>query len=231
MSAGAQQPAGWYYAQGDPPGTVRYWDGTMWVGGPQPSAPATAAGAPAASGVAFQGPSGPRELTNPWARLGGRILDGMIWALLGFIANLPVTASTFGETFNAALEGREPDIDVNPVLALITTLVGVLAVVAYEVLLNTRGGTLGKRAISAIVVTEDGEQVDNRAALMRMVPYIVIAVLGAIASALVEPTTGNSVLIGTPFWLVALAGLIMLFADSKRQTPWDKAGRTLVVNR
>lgn len=27
---------GWYYAQGDAPGTQRYWDGTQWVGGPQP---------------------------------------------------------------------------------------------------------------------------------------------------------------------------------------------------
>jgi uncharacterized RDD family membrane protein YckC len=26
---------GWYYAQGDAPGTQRYWDGTQWVGGPQ----------------------------------------------------------------------------------------------------------------------------------------------------------------------------------------------------
>ena len=31
-----QMQAGWYYAQGDAPGTQRYWDGTQWVGGPQP---------------------------------------------------------------------------------------------------------------------------------------------------------------------------------------------------
>lgn len=30
------QPAGWYYAEGDPPGTQRYWDGMQWQGGPQP---------------------------------------------------------------------------------------------------------------------------------------------------------------------------------------------------
>ncbi|MGB5759857.1 MAG: RDD family protein [Acidimicrobiales bacterium] len=35
MSDGQMQ-AGWYYAQGDAPGTQRYWDGTQWVGGPQP---------------------------------------------------------------------------------------------------------------------------------------------------------------------------------------------------
>ena len=35
MSESQMQP-GWYYAQGDAPGTQRYWDGTQWVGGPQP---------------------------------------------------------------------------------------------------------------------------------------------------------------------------------------------------
>ncbi len=29
-------PAGWYRAQGDPEGTVRYWDGSLWHGGPVP---------------------------------------------------------------------------------------------------------------------------------------------------------------------------------------------------
>lgn len=28
-------PAGWYYAQGDPEGTQRYWDGGQWIGEPQ----------------------------------------------------------------------------------------------------------------------------------------------------------------------------------------------------
>ena len=25
---------GWYYAEGDPPGSQRYWDGELWQGGP-----------------------------------------------------------------------------------------------------------------------------------------------------------------------------------------------------
>lgn len=28
--------AGWFHAQGDPPGTQRYWDGSAWQGDPQP---------------------------------------------------------------------------------------------------------------------------------------------------------------------------------------------------
>lgn len=31
-----ENPAGYYHADGDAPGTVRYWDGAAWVGEPQP---------------------------------------------------------------------------------------------------------------------------------------------------------------------------------------------------
>ncbi len=30
---------GWYYAQGDPPGTQRYWDGELWQGEPVAAPP------------------------------------------------------------------------------------------------------------------------------------------------------------------------------------------------
>lgn len=46
QSAGGQyRPAGWYYAQGDPPDTQRYWDGAAWQGDPQPVNPTTQYGA------------------------------------------------------------------------------------------------------------------------------------------------------------------------------------------
>lgn len=44
MSDTPGQPAGWYYAQGDPVGTQRYWDGRQWVGEPQPVGGAPAPG-------------------------------------------------------------------------------------------------------------------------------------------------------------------------------------------
>jgi len=40
--------AGWYQAEGDPPGTQRYWDGSAWQGGPQ-VAPESSLGAAAVS--------------------------------------------------------------------------------------------------------------------------------------------------------------------------------------
>ena len=42
------QPPGHYPAEGDPPNTVRYWDGEQWVGDPIP-APPSAVAVPAAS--------------------------------------------------------------------------------------------------------------------------------------------------------------------------------------
>lgn len=46
MALPPQQPAGWYHADGDPPGTQRWWDGNQWVGGPV----AGTTGAPVAQG-------------------------------------------------------------------------------------------------------------------------------------------------------------------------------------
>ena len=39
-------PAGWYYADGDPPNTQRYWDGMSWQGEPQLVGAAQPAAAP-----------------------------------------------------------------------------------------------------------------------------------------------------------------------------------------
>ncbi|MBQ88960.1 MAG: hypothetical protein CL433_09005 [Acidimicrobiaceae bacterium] len=45
------QPPGHYPAEGDPPDTVRYWDGEQWIGDPIPAPPSSVA-VPAAGGLA-----------------------------------------------------------------------------------------------------------------------------------------------------------------------------------
>ena len=57
----ATQPPGWYYAQGDPAGTQRYWDGAQWVGGPQAAQGAGAADPAAYGQVAGAGVGTPAE--------------------------------------------------------------------------------------------------------------------------------------------------------------------------
>ena len=59
------QPPGWYYAQGDPPGTQRYWDGSNWQGGPQP-VPGAGMG-----GLGVDDP----VLADPIKRIVGRLID------------------------------------------------------------------------------------------------------------------------------------------------------------
>lgn len=81
MSESQMQP-GWYYAQGDAPGTQRYWDGTQWVGDPQVvGQPQDGSVAVAQGGVEF----GPRAIA--W------IIDTWPWWLTT-IVNLLVSSQT-----------------------------------------------------------------------------------------------------------------------------------------
>lgn len=237
MSDGQTTPPGWYHADGDPAGSTRWWDGTQWVGeaqfGGQPQA---AAGAPGAQGVPGMEPPpgswgqqamGVPSLSEPMARIGGRVIDALIWLVIGFIVNLPIISQVVSESIEAADEGRDPVVEVSAGLIIITSLINLILIVAYEVFLNVRGGTPGKRAISARIVKDDGSALDTNTAFMRMVPYIVVQILGMFWSLAAEPgALGPSL----PALIVAIAALVMLFTDSRRQTPWDKVAKTLVVS-
>lgn len=75
-------PPGWYHAEGDPPNTERYWDGSAWQGEPQPvaaappsphpppaPAPPPPAGSPPPPAAAVPPPGGPGPAltgTAPW---------------------------------------------------------------------------------------------------------------------------------------------------------------------
>ena len=76
MSDGTAAP-GWYHAEGDPPGTERYWDGSAWTDGPRPVAssfpPPTTPAAPQAP-AAPQTPAAPdmpimpgSQEATPWS--------------------------------------------------------------------------------------------------------------------------------------------------------------------
>lgn len=238
MSQG-QTPAGWYHAEGDPPGTTRYWDGSQWVGDPQASDPLASPpmGAPAGGfGPSDWGGSpvtAPR-LIEPGSRIGGRLLDGLIWALVGLVVNLPQIIDGFREGLEAAQDGVDPDpIEISTMSIVVGGLITMVVIVAYEVLMNSRfGGTLGKRATSAQIIAEDGSPLDDRRAFMRMVPYIAVQLFGILTSLLFQDvSTLGSIALGSPFWILALAGLIMVFQDSRRQAPWDKVAKTIVVLR
>lgn len=83
MSESQMQP-GWYYAQGDAPGTQRYWDGAQWVGGPQQVAQAqdslaTVGGAPGTP--ADYGQRVVATLINAGVYIGLMIVIGILFAI------------------------------------------------------------------------------------------------------------------------------------------------------
>jgi uncharacterized RDD family membrane protein YckC len=67
MSEPQPQP-GWYYAQGDPVGTQRYWDGGNWVGDPR-----SQQDTPGAHGDQVR-----REYGSALERLGANIIDSIL---------------------------------------------------------------------------------------------------------------------------------------------------------
>lgn len=84
-----QVQPGWYYAQGDPEGTHRYWDGANWQGGPVPAqgpgpmqnavdTPYGVGGQPMYGGLR-------RPVATIGARFGAYLIDG----IAGFVSAIP----------------------------------------------------------------------------------------------------------------------------------------------
>ena len=88
MSDTGSAGAGWFHAQGDPPGTQRYWNGQEWVGEPQP-VPTPSPAAPPPPGPGDSGPAGvpygmattfeqPKKKRSVWKWVVGIILAFML---------------------------------------------------------------------------------------------------------------------------------------------------------
>ena len=162
------QPPGWYHAQGDPPATQRYWDGSQWQGGPQPAA--TGAGAGSMSGAA-----GGSDLATPWARLAARLLDFLIWLVIFVV--IGVLIGDGAAEMGTSASGR----------SFLAGVVATLVIMGYEVwFVANKGGTPGKLAVGLKVATADSRTVpvDLRTSVMRYLPNLVgiIPVVGAFIS-------------------------------------------------
>ena len=67
---------GWYYAEGDPPGTQRFWDGSQWVGGPQTGGIGSPGPLNPYTGAQFAGAAGQYESSQA--------VTALVLAILGF---------------------------------------------------------------------------------------------------------------------------------------------------
>jgi uncharacterized RDD family membrane protein YckC len=167
--SGAQE-SGWYYAQGDPPNTQRYWDGSQWVGNHQPVPTVV----PQISDLLDQ-TSGLSQRQGTPAGFGTRFLaylvDSMISAVL-------LVAAYFGIFVVSGL--------------LSTSLVGAAAVVGLFAFGNQvvkqglSGSTIGKSLVNIrLVKDETGQPPGIGGAFLRLVVSSLISGLtcglGAVA--------------------------------------------------
>lgn len=136
-----QMAEGWYHAQGDPAGTVRWWDGEMWTGGPVQDPAATPGTMPGAPGTG----AGPIGTYATWGqRFAALLIDGLLM-LAGYIPLFVL----------AAIAGA-----INDGLAALVLILGYLALLAAWIYLmpwgqGITGQTPGKR-IMGIQVVKDG---------------------------------------------------------------------------
>ncbi|MDW3221247.1 MAG: RDD family protein [Acidimicrobiales bacterium] len=154
---------GHYHAEGDPPGYVRYWDGTQWVGDAMPPAPtAGPAGAVSDSGGADVG-----------MRILAVLIDGVIGVAISIIVAIPFfedTSDRTGDDFSFEING--PGI-----------YLGWLVFLAISIaLITTKGGSPGKLATGMRIRSAAGTNPSVGVATLRSVPWLVtlIPVLGVI---------------------------------------------------
>ncbi len=137
--SGMSRAAGWYHAEGDPPGTQRYWTGAEWQGGPQ-AAPEGSMGATQGGGLPFSVP----EVGPPPTAASVAAESGVDTGYRGFFPTL------FDLSLNSFLAPKV--IRVLYIIALV--LICVLTVVLAVATVVTGGGLAG--IIGGLVVVPLG---------------------------------------------------------------------------
>ena len=136
MTDGSAQAPGWYYAQGDPPGTQRYWDGTQWQGGPQ-----------AVPGAEGAGAGGGRVRADNGKRFIAFLIDAGIFLAIYIVGAILI-----------AVGGSIAD-----VLGAIFAIIFFIAYLGYAIynylyLQGTTGQTIGKKQQGITLLRSDNHQ-------------------------------------------------------------------------
>ena len=163
--APGQNPVpGYYYAAGDPPDTVRQWDGTQWLGDPMPAPPDSSSSVEDNSKFATIG-----------VRIGAALIDAVVSIIVFFIVIAMFgTTDTSGDGFQVSGGG------------VVSVLAILVIVAAYTAMIATKGATPGKLMLGLRITMEDGATTPpgGSKALIRNIPGIlgIIPLLGQLIS-------------------------------------------------
>lgn len=195
---------GLYHAEGDPPGTVRQWDGTQWVGDPVPAPPGSAAAPPPPPGAA---PGATGNFATVGVRIGAILIDGLLFGIISVLITLPFLEDTNPDSNSFEFEATG-----------IGTFIGPLVVLALTIfLVATQGGSPGKLILGLRVTLADGTTpIGYGPAAMRTVPWL--------------PTLIP--LLGVLVWLgVVIGSLITISNDPERRSLFDRVANTRVIRK
>lgn len=136
-------------------------------------------------------------------RVGARAIDLVVWLVITVVVDLVTgLAGVPGTSIAVSFAG----------MALYETI-----------MVMVRGATVGKLVFDLAVVKADGSPADTLTSLRRALLLWV--------AALVSIYSVFGYVAGILLGVVAIVGLVMIYGEQGRQTPWDKLGQTLVVNR
>lgn len=144
------------------------------------------------------------QLAQPINRIVAALIDGIGWGIITVPILFMVGDGPGGTSFNTG--------------TFIATVISTVGYFLYQsLMIGATGTTLGGMVMKIKVVTSTGAPVTNETAFKRSA-YILVQ--------LIPCCIGN--LIGL---VLAIWGLIALFTQERRQTPWDQFADTIVVER
>ena len=195
-------PPGWYHAQGDPEGTIRYWDGAEWSPAPTPAPPG------------WQDPHHPNNdrFAAATVRVFASIIDGLIAVvvvipfMIDYLRDIVDDVDAGGDGSGVPIPGQ-------------LVVIGIAMSVVSLLMVAFLGGTPGKLMLGLRITHEDGASTPPGLgkALLRSIPGFLAAL----------PVIGQVIAI-----LVPIAALIMVINDQpERRSIYDRIAGTRVVRK